>query len=150
MSGYKGWMPVWLATYLFITGYIAMQWFIGIFAFLMSENDVPCLWYQRFIMTAIVAIPWIWYFMYLGTRYFDRIPRLYYLWVVVPFYTVFSNALAYKTIFHHVLKFNETTYIISISLFNLIDAGILLLIGYELYTHRDKYIQLIKKGATIP
>lgn len=148
MSGYKGWMPVWLATYLFITGYIAMSWFIGIFAFLMSENGLPCLWYYRYSMAAIVAIPWMWYFMYLGTRYFDRIPRLYYLWVVAPFYAVVSNVLIYKTIVHHVFKFNETTYIISISLFDLVAAGLILFIGYELYTHRDKYIQLMNEGAT--
>lgn len=145
MSEHKSWMPVWLATYILIIGFIAMSWFIGIFAFLMSENGEPCLWYYQYIMTAMIAAPWMWYFMYLGTRYFNQIPRLYYLWVVAPFYGVVSNALTTKSIFNHVLKFNESTYFIHISVFEIMAVGMILCIGYELYTRRDEYVRLIEK-----
>jgi len=130
-------MPVWLATYLFVVGWIALEWFIGMFVFLMSENDVPCLWYYRYIIAAMVAIPWIWYFMYLGCRYLDKIPRLYYLWLATPFYTVVSRNLDSNILFSRTLLLGEGyIWFISISLWDVAVLCILLFIIHEIYEYR--------------
>lgn len=138
-------MPVWLATYIFVVGWLAIEWFIGMFAFLMSENDMPCLWYYRYIMAAMVAIPWIWYFMYLGVRYLDKIPRLYYLWLATPFCPVLSRDLDSNILFSKTLICGDGRILfISISLWDVAVLCILLFVIRELWTHRSTIRQALQ------
>lgn len=139
MSERHGWMPVWLATYLFIVGLIGMSWFTGMFAFLMSESGLPYMWYYRYTTVAIGAIPWLWYFTYLGTRYFDRIPLPYYLWIIAPFYGVLLSTLKSKTVFDHIFVFADSAYFIRISG---VDAAMSLIIAFVVLYLVGKHVEV--------
>lgn len=51
---------------------------------MMVKFEVPYIWQCRYILPAISATPWVWYFAYLRYRYLRNVPRLYYLWWGAP------------------------------------------------------------------
>ena len=134
----KPWMPLWLATYIFVFGLLATSWFVDMYAFLMSENDVPCLWFHGYFMVAMVSVPWVWYFTHLGYRYLGKLPRLYYLWLAVPFYPFVSRNLDSKTLFSQTVPIDDLTiWFISISVWDVVWLCILLFVVHELWAHRS-------------
>ncbi len=131
-------MPVWLATYIFVVGLLAVTWFVGMYAFLMSENDVPCLWFHGYFMVAMTSVPWLWYFTYLGYRYLGTLPRLYYLWLAVPFYPFVSRNLDSKILFSQNVPIDDRViWFISVSVWDVAVLCILLFVMSELWANRS-------------
>lgn len=129
---------MWLATYIFVVGLLAVTWFVGMYAFLMSENDVPCLWFHGYFMVAMTSVPWLWYFTYLGYRYLGTLPRLYYLWLAVPFYPFVSRNLDSKILFSQNVPIDDRViWFISVSVWDVAVLCILLFVMSELWANRS-------------
>ena len=77
-------MPLWLATYIFIIGWLTLEVLADMFIVMAAESDIVYIWYYGTLLAATTSLPWIWYSTYLGYRCFDEMPKWYYLLIAAP------------------------------------------------------------------
>ena len=80
----RPWMPLWLATYIFIIGWLTLEVLADMFIVMAAESDIVYIWYYGTLLAATTSLPWIWYSTYLGYRCFDEMPKWYYLLIAAP------------------------------------------------------------------
>ncbi len=141
------WMPFWLATYIFTAGIIAATIAVSMFCTFAYEAEMVYTWQFGVILSMVSATPWVWYFTYLGYKYFDNIPRLYYLLVAAPFFTYSYSVLSRETLYAEIIKFGENVYYIRIGWEGVVPLAVAAAIGYELITRRKDYTKFIARNG---
>ncbi|MCK4529280.1 hypothetical protein KAW18_18105 [candidate division WOR-3 bacterium] len=125
--------PLWLATYIFIFGWTALAILIDAFIVMACEHEILYIWYYGLAMCAITAIPWVWYFTYLGHRYFEEIPRMWYILIFAPLLDHIFGVLSMKTVCSHIFILNGQTYYSHIGADNLLYVALISFMLYEVF-----------------
>ena len=149
MTRYKNWMPLWLATYIFLIGWTILEILVDMFIFMACEHDIHPAWYYGPLMFAILSLPWIWYFTYLGNRYFYTIPRMWYVLIFAPMLEYASVILSMKTIYcSGIFTFNGQIHYIHIGADNLLYVALVIFMLYEVFMVWQK--RLADRNLYIP
>ena len=133
MTGNSTWMPLWLATYIFTFGSAALAILMDAFRMMTCGYDILYMWYYGLAMCAIPAIPWVWYFTYLGCRLFKEPPRMWYILIFAPLLDYIFGVLSMKTVCSHIFMFNGQTYYFYVGAGNLLYVALISFMLYEVF-----------------
>ena len=130
----SSWMPLWLATWIFVVGSIVS---IGIgFLFLhelvavgVIESAMELGKYE-WLVTIVAITPWVWYFAYIRYRYLEKVPGVYYILWGIPFITPIVNTTLWRGMIG--------CYVINFTVGGLIALCLIVYIIYELYNVLQK------------
>jgi hypothetical protein len=139
----RGWMPFWLATYIFIVGYISLIVGCQMFCIMAYEAELEYSWEIGIWMATLIAVPWVWYFTYIAHRYFNTVPAMYHILAVAPFIVYAHSTLSRGTLYSTIFSFNGSMYAIHIGLEVILQLSIILVVIYELRAHRNVHNEFL-------
>ena len=125
----SSWMPLWLATWIFVAGSIAS---IGLGVLFLHElvtvgvlESALELGKYEGLVSIVAMTPWVWYFAYIRYRYFEEAPRVYYILWGIPVILPTANITLWQGMIG--------CYVLNFNLMYLIVLCVIVYIIYDLY-----------------